>query len=140
MIEELLNEPYWVIDFLPEQVPQGCAGQFSAVQKYYLQPSVLAGLHRRFANILLKLNCYDDFHVSASDEDQVTVNPTPESLLSRIVDHPEELCIVLPDEQTLITLSHDDLYMTVYHPSERLLDRIGCLASAEGLFFWQPKT
>ena len=31
MIEELLQKPYWVIDFLPQQVPADSAGQFFAV-------------------------------------------------------------------------------------------------------------
>ena len=36
-VERLLETPYWVIDFLPMQVPQGSAGQFFAVEQYYLQ-------------------------------------------------------------------------------------------------------
>ena len=33
-MEELLQKPCWVIDFLPEQVPADAAGQFFAVEEY----------------------------------------------------------------------------------------------------------
>ena len=36
----------------------------------------------------------------------------------------------------LIVLS--DFDMTVYNPDSRILDLIGTLADAEGLFVWQP--
>lgn len=38
MVEELLEKSYRVVDFLPEQVPEGSAGQFFAVEKYYMNP------------------------------------------------------------------------------------------------------
>ena len=63
MIEELLNKPYWVIDILPEQVPEGGAGQYFAVERYWQQSPAFAEIRRRFAGILLKLNCYSDFRV-----------------------------------------------------------------------------
>ena len=34
--ERLLQAPYWVIDFLPMQVPQESRGQFFAVEQHYL--------------------------------------------------------------------------------------------------------
>ena len=36
-------------------------------------------------------------------------------------------------------MNHDDTYMTVYHPSDSLRERLALLALAEGLFFWQPR-
>ena len=33
MIETLLNKPYWVIDILPEQVPEDSAGQYFAIEQ-----------------------------------------------------------------------------------------------------------
>ena len=65
-------------------------------------------------------------------------NPAPESLASRILGAQENLCILLPREDALITLDRDDTCMTVYNPSETLLNRLRLLASAEGLFLWQP--
>ena len=138
MIETLLNKPYWVVDFLPEQVPDGSAGQFFAVEEYWLREPARSGLRRRFADILLKLNCYYDFQVCAADSEDFVRNPAPDILASRILDTQENLCILLPREDALITLDRDDTCMTVYNPSETLLNRLRLLASAEGLFLWQP--
>ena len=138
MTESLLSKPFWVIDILPAQVPEKSAGRFFAVEKYYLQQPLMADLHRRFADILLKLNCYSDLLVSFSGSDQQVCNPEPELLVSWIVSEQKDLCIVLPEENTLITLNHDDTCMTVFNPPESLLDRIRSLAAANGLFLWQP--
>ena len=98
----------------------------------------MADLHRRFADMLLKLNCYDDFAVYSTDEKAYGRNPSPERLFSLLCQEQADLCIVLPDEHAMIAVNHDDTCMTVYHPSETLRHRIAQLAGAEGLFFWQP--
>ena len=36
-IDELLNLPYWLIDFLPYRVPADSSGQFFAIEDYYLK-------------------------------------------------------------------------------------------------------
>ena len=139
MIETLLNKPYWVIDVLPEQVPENSAGQYFAIEQYYLQQPGITDIHHRFAAVLLKLNCYSDFLVCLSDQEQQICNPEPKKLVSWINEEQKDLCIVLVEEDVLITLNHDDTYMTVYNPSEALINRIGSLATAHGLFLWQPK-
>lgn len=138
MVEALLEKPCWVVDFLPEQVPPNSAGRFFAVEKYYLQQPLLADLHRRFADILLKLNCYSDFLVSFPDADQQVSNPAPDLLSSWIHSGEKDLCIVLPGENALITLNRDDTCMSVFNPPEPLLNRLRLLAAANGLFLWQP--
>ena len=137
MIEALLNKPYWVIDILPEQVPENSAGQYFAIEQYYLQTGI-TDIHRRFTDVLLKLNCYFDFLVCLSDQEQQIYNPEPERLVSWINTEQKDLCIVLAGENVLVTLNHDDTYMTVYNPSEALIYRIRNLAIAHGLFCWQP--
>ena len=138
MIEELLNKPYWIIDILPEQVPEGSAGQYFAVERYWQQPHAFAEIRRRFIGILLKLNCYSDFRVCFAGSEEYTLNPAPELLASWILDGQKDLCILLPREDALITLNRDDTWMTLYQPSEALLRRTERLASAEGLFVWKP--
>ena len=138
MIETLLNKPYWVIDILPEQVQEDSTGQYFAIEQYYLQQPGITDIHRRFTAILLKLNCYSDFLVCFPDQEQQIRNPEPERLVSWINEEQKDLCIVLAGEDVLITLNHDDTCMTVYNPSEALINRIGSLAMAHGLFFWQP--
>ncbi len=133
MIETLLNKPYWVVDFLPEQVPEGSAGQFFAVEDYWLREPALSGLRRRFADILLKLNCYYNFSVCEAQGDVFTDNPDPEWLEGKVLGN-ADLCVLLPEEETLVTLYRDDLYMTVYNACGSVLKRLEQLAEAEELF------
>ena len=137
MIEAWQEKPCWIVDILPERVPKDSAGQYFAVERYYLQPSMITDIHRRFADVLLKLNCYSDFRVFFPDSGQTVVNPLPEQLVSWIVSGQKDLCIILAEEDVLIVLNHDDTYMSVYNPSDTVLNRIRSLASAGGLFLWQ---
>ena len=75
--------------------------------------------------------------MQVADSGQAAVNPPPEQLVSRIVEEQKDLCIILAEEDVLITLNHDDTYMSVYNPSDTVLNRIRNLASASGLFLWQ---
>ena len=138
MIETLLNRPYWVIDLLPEQVPAERPGPFFAAERFFLSEEYQPALRRRFAEILLMLSCYDDLEIGALDSGRLERNPAPEDLYRRVTQNRQDLCVLLPGENALITLNRDELCMTVYNPPEKLLRRIERLAAAEGLFVWQP--
>ena len=138
MIETLLNRPYWVIDLLPEQVPAESPGSFFAAERFFLSEEYQPALRRRFAEILLKLSCYDELEIGAPDGERLERNPEPEDLYRRVTQNRQDLCVLLPGENALITLNRDELCMTVYNPPEKLLRRIEHLAAAEGLFVWQP--
>ncbi len=129
-IEELLEKPCWVVDILPERVPEGSPGQFFAVEAYYLRPERLAGIRRKFTDLLLKLNCYDQLRIVTEEG---TEAPSPEELDRRIAEGNEDLLFLLSGD-ALVTLNRDDIYLSVYGPDETLLERIGKLAAAEGLF------
>ena len=133
-MEELLQKPYWVVDFLPRQVPAKSGGQFFAVEEYYLR----SPLRRRFAEVLLKLNCYYEARVCEPETEKWQVNPPPERLFAWIADNAKDMCVLLPAEDTLITVNRDDLYMTVYGPSRDVLELLRPLSAAAGLFLWQP--
>ena len=64
MMGELLEGPYWIVDILPEQVPADAAGQYFAVERYFLRPERIIPLRRKYAELLLRLNCYVDMAVS----------------------------------------------------------------------------
>lgn len=138
MIEEILQKSYWVIDFLPHQVPADSAGQFFAVERFFLQERRQTALRRSLAEILLKVNCYYDMQACEPEEERWEHNPAPEALYSWIAESKKDLCVLLPEENTLFTLNRDDLCMTVYHPSEKLLKLLKPLAASAGLFLWQP--
>ena len=138
-IEEYLNNPYWVIDILPKQVPADGKGQYFRIEKFFLEHPQIDNIYRKFTNILLKLNCYKDINVSYDGEDWIT-NPAPHeleaALLKRMADK-QMLYIILKSADVLITVSGDDTYMTVYNPTEEVLELIRSLACSEGLFVWR---
>ena len=103
-IDALLESPYWVIDFLPYQVPAGCEGQFFKIEDYYLKPS--------------RMECPDPVYI----QDQI---------------NGRGLDVLIGD--TLIQYSRDDTHMTVYNPTENLLELVRILAQSEGLFVWKPE-
>ena len=104
------------------------------MEAYYRRPENLPVLYRKFADLILKLNCYCDLVINEGISWEE--NPDPEILYRRIIDTESIrfMDILIPSEDSLITLSWDDLYMSVYHPSAELLETIRDLAASEGLF------
>ena len=138
-IEEYLNKPYWVIDILSKQVPTDDKGQYFRIEKYFLEHPQIDNIYRKFTNILLKLNCYEDIDVSHNGEDWMT-NPAPQELeaaLLKCMADKQMFYVILKSTDVLITVSGDDTYMTVYNPTEEVLELLGSLAGSEGLFVWR---
>ena len=134
IVEKLLEAPYYVIDFLPRQVPADCGGQYFAVEAFFLRQPRKKELYRKFAHLVLCLNCYYDMAVT--DGKGWAENPLPEELYKRIEECADSdfLNILIKDEDSLVTFNGGDLYMTLYHPSEGLMETVRQLAAAEGLF------
>ena len=139
MIDHFFDKDYWVVDFLPKQVPENAGGRFFSVEQYYLEPTRYAILREQFAEILLKLYCYYDLQLFMDDATEGVANPEPELLAKHIKDNQGNLCILIGASEALITLSRDDTHLTVYAPSEDLLELIRTLTGAVGLFVWKPK-
>ncbi len=139
-IEELLEGPYWIVDILPGQVSADAAGQYSAVERYFLQPERIVPLRRRYAEILLRLNCYVDMAVSFDSGASWEINPDPETFAERmaLLSGRNFLRAVFAEQNAMIDYDHNDTYLTVYDPKEALLDKVRALAAADGLFVWSP--
>ena len=139
MIDDFFDKEYWVVDFLPKQVPENGGGRFFSVEQYYLEPSRYAVLREHFSDILLKLYCYYDLRLFIGDDSEGIFNPEPEMFADLVKGNQDNLCILVSTSEALITLSCDDTCMTVYAPSEDLLELIRTLAGAVRLFVWKPK-
>ena len=139
LMGELLEGPYWIVDVLPEQVPVNAPGQYFAVERYYLQPERIRALRRRYAEILLRLNCYFEMAVSFDSCRSWERNPDPEDFAEKVsgISGNSFLRAVFDEQQTMIDLEPCDTYMTVYDPSTELLDLLRRLTSADGLFVWK---
>ena len=140
LIESLLAEPYLIVDILPEQVPADSEGQYFAADRYFRQPPRLNDLYRKFAEIILRLNCYYDMAVSFDLSESPEKNPEPEKFAERLSAlSGNEFCRVLfPTRDSMIDIAPGDTYMTVYCRDHGLEEKIRKLAEAGGLFVWQP--
>lgn len=127
-IERLLQSPYWIIDILPKQVPKDSAGQYFMIEGYYLEERRLAAIKQKHVGVILKLNCYMDVTIEGE------LNLTPEKIAEIMTDR----CVYIMVGDSMILSGADDTHMKVFNPNEELLELIRLLASAEGLFVWQP--
>ena len=139
MIDDYFDKEYWVVDFLPKQVPENGSGRFFSVEQYYLEPSRYAVLRERFCEVLLKLYCYYDLCLFIGNDTEGIFNPEPEMFADLVKGNQDHLCILVGTSEVLVTLSRDDTCMTVYAPSEDLLELIRTLAGAVGLFVWKAQ-
>lgn len=139
MMGELLEGPYWIVDILPEQVPADSKGQYFAVERYFLKPERIVPLRRKYAEILLRLNCYVDMAVSFDACASWETNPDPEAFAARVarLSGNEFLRAVFAEQNAMIDYDHNDTYLTVYDPGAALMDKIRSLAAAAGLFVWR---
>ena len=139
MMGALLEGPYWIVDILPEQVSAEAAGQYFAVERFFLRPERIVPLRRKYAEILLRLNCYHDMAVSFDSCASWETNPDPETFAAHVaaLSGNEFLRAVFAEQNAMIDYDHNDTYLTVYDPGAALLDKIGALAAAEGLFVWR---
>ncbi len=134
-MEALLEEPYFVMDFLPEQVPPGAQGEFFRVEQYFLGGKELEAMADSFARVLLKLWCYFPMDVYQGTRRVSPDCKTLCALVKKTVTKRGNLSILLPGEDTLITAGAGTLNLTVYHPSADAGRILAALAAAEGLFW-----
>ena len=141
LMARLLEGPYRVVDILPEQVPSDSEGQYFAVERYFLGSRRLRSLRRRWAELLLKLNCYDEMTVSFDGCVSWTQDPDPEGFADRVETMAvnDFLRAVFPRREVMVDLEPSFTFLTVYGTDRSLLRRLDRLAAAEGFFVWSPE-
>lgn len=125
-IERLLEGPCWVIDILPERVPEEGGGRFFAAEKWFLEDP---DLRRRQARFLLKLGCYHDL-TAVRDGEEIR-NPQPRELADAVG---KEYLNILVGEDALLSADPTDIYMSLYGADGKLLALAEKLAAGEGLY------
>ncbi len=137
LTEALLEKEYWIVDLLPRQVSAERAEAWFAAEEFFLEAPRLRALYESFGSLLVKLSCYYDLALCA--EGSWTEKPAPREIRERVAACAERgWCnLLLPGEESLITLNGGDLYLALYHPHEALRETMEQLARSEGLFLRQ---
>ena len=140
IFDSLLQTPVHIIDILPQQVPKGFGGQYFDIEEYLLQDAQRLPLFRRFAALVLKLNCYYDLEVRLGDSWQK--NPPPAELVKWIVscgENVDSYVTILIDESSSLSIDSDSLYIACYNLTPALELLLSQLVVADGLFLRRVK-
>ena len=138
-VERLLEDDYWIIDILPSQIPIEKQAEYRALTDEYFESGKVAQLHRRYADILTMINSRFKTAILCMPEDEWTISPHNNDVKDAVIHHTERGCVdlLLPEEETLISLQAEDLYITVYHPTEEILSLLRQAVSESGFYIWQ---
>ncbi|MBR5596809.1 MAG: hypothetical protein IKW30_05310 [Lachnospiraceae bacterium] len=133
-VDRLLEEPCYVVDFLPKRVSKETNGQFFEVENYLLNHHEWYGLRDRFVRFILKVMCYYPISIY---QDGWVGDPTPEQMVEMIdfimEEHSCDMNIMIKD--TLIQFGWDCLHMSVYNPDEEMCELFEQISVSEGLFW-----
>ena len=138
-VERLLEDDYWIIDILPSQIPIEKQAEYRALTDEYFESGKVAELHRRYADMLTMINSRFKTAMLCMPEDEWTISPDDVAVKDAVIHHTERGCVdlLLPEEETLISLQAEDLYITVYHPTEEILSLLRQAVSESGFYIWQ---
>ena len=138
-VERLLEDDYWIIDILPSQIPIEKQAEYRALTDEYYESGKIAQLHQRYADILTMINSRFKTAMLCMPEDEWTISPCDIAVKDAVIHHTERGCVdlLLPEEETLISLQAEDLYITVYHPTEEILSLLRQAVSESGFYIWQ---
>ncbi len=128
-VKELSNIEMWIIDILPQRVPENSKGQYFRIEQFYLDKKRIENIRQKQANVILKLNCYMDIFVDGMGD-----NPDPEVLAKGI----QKKRLDIQIGNAILVVDPDDTHMTLYKPDQKLLELTKAIAMAEGLFIWKP--
>ena len=129
LIERLLDMPCWIIDILPQRVGKDMSDKYVALERELLHTDELRTKLFRF---LLKLNCYYRFKVILPDAEEIVDISTVR--IKELVGY-RYIKILIGD--SLIVSDPDDMYMSLYNPTDTMLDLMSKLAGSEGLYIWR---
>lgn len=128
------------MDYLPEPAPTGAPGQLVAVENYLLNHFDRFSLRQRLTAALLKLMCYRRVAVSWNGW---TDSPQPKLVASAVKElmqnHSGTLYMLLPEDDALLVLDWDSLYISVYNAQKQLRRLLKSIAQSENLAWRRSK-
>lgn len=132
--QAIFDTQNYVIDIFPLQIPSQRSRAFFAAEKFFLQEPQLHLIRQKFARMIVMLGCYYDIVLEHNNQQQE--NPSPEIVFNTITNckSNDYLTFFLPQQNSAITYSGDDLYMTLYNPDDTLANLLAQICGTAGLF------
>ena len=136
IVDRLLETPCYIIDFIPQQVPKNCGGQYFKVENYFLNHSDRYGVRDRFIRTILKAMCYYPISVYWGEWIE---QPSPEQV-AEIIDtimenHSGDMNMLFTSKDALLQFGWDCLNISIYNPDEEMCRLFEKIAISEGLFW-----
>lgn len=135
-IDRLLETQCFIIDFLPNQVPEKCEGQFFKVENYLLNNYERYGIRNRVIRIILKAMCY--YRVSVYWGRWIE-EPSPDQvaeIIDTIMDnHSGDVDMLFTGKDALLQFGWDCLNISIYNADEEMCELFKKIATSEGMFW-----
>ena len=137
-IDELLEKPLYVIDFLPQRVPKTSSGHFFDIEYYLLNSEKRHEMKSKYISIILKLMCYYRTSILWNGWNHHPKPTDIEAAISEIMEnHSGTLNVLFPDEDVLLVFEWDCLNFAVYNLAENMKEIVEKIALSEGFFCWK---
>ena len=137
-LNKLLNKPCYIIDYLPETVPESRVKAFLEIEYYLLNSKKHSAIKDKFVSVILKMMGYYSVSVLWNGW---TDEPKPELIenaVSTIMEnHSGTLNCMFPDINMLLVFDWDCLNLSIYNPPAETCPLLAQIALSEGLF-WRP--
>ena len=135
LVEELLKEECYVIDFLPKKVSEEYIERFLEVEEYFLQGNEWEHIKESFIRILLKLQCYCSFKFyNEKWYEELSVNELADMLKRVLSSSNGYLNMLSIESKMLICIEGSTLNLSIYNATGDMLDLLSELATAERLY------
>ena len=136
IVDRLLETPCYIIDFIPQQVPKNCGGQYFKVENYFLNHSDRYGVRDRFIRTILKAMCYYPISVYWGEWIE---QPSPEQV-AEIIDtimenHSGDMNMLFTSKDALLQFGWDCLNISIYNPDEEMCMLFEKIVTSEGMFW-----
>lgn len=131
--ESLLEKICYVIDILPSQMAD--YEKYSEIEEYYLQEKELEQFAEKIVNIVIKIQGYHEFEIFCGTwQHNVVTVELAEMVRKTIRSKNGFLNMLSKQDNMLLSVHGQTLYMEVYNPTLAAIANLSMLASSEGLF------
>ena len=131
--ESLLEKICYVIDILPSQMAD--YEKYAEIEAYYLQEKELEQFAEKIVNIAIKMQGYHEFEIFCGTWQHDVVPEKLADMVRKTIRSKNGFLNMLSKQDNMLLSVHGQtLYMEVYNPTLAAIANVSMLASSEGLF------